>query len=81
MPDNSGEAKEMEKRIEEVTILKKDLKTVQKQLVEEFIDDRKDMSLLKDQVKGIKSELKDEMKNIKMVMTSLFEVQQQTMIS
>ena len=81
VPDNSGEAKEMEKRIEEVTILKKDLKTVQKQLVEEFIDDRKDMSLLKDQVKGIKSELKDEMKNIKMVMTSLFEVQQQTMIS
>lgn len=71
----------MEKRIEEVTMLKKDLKTVQKQLVEEFIDDRKDMSLLKDQVKGIKSELKDEMKNIKMVMTSLFEVQQQTMIS
>ncbi len=35
---------------------------------------------LRDQVKAIKKELKDEMKNIKQVMTSLFEVQQRTLV-
>lgn len=73
--------KEMEKRIEEVAMLKKDLKIVQAQLVDQFVNDRKDVSALRNQVKDIKKELKREMKSIKVVMTSLFEVQQQTMIS
>jgi len=80
VPDEYA-GKEMEKRIEEVTLLKKDLKIVQVQLVDQFVNDRKDVSALRNQVKDIKKELKKEMKNIKMVMTSLFEVQQQTMIS
>mmetsp|Transcript_16091 Transcript_16091/g.34795 ORF Transcript_16091/g.34795 Transcript_16091/m.34795 type:complete len:875 (-) Transcript_16091:338-2962(-) len=79
--EDAGEANEMEKRIEEVIELKKDLRTVQQHLVGQFIEDRKDMTALKDQVINIKRELKEEMKNIKGVMTSLFEVQQQTMIS
>lgn len=81
VPEDSGEAKELEKRIEEVTGLKKDMKSVQESLVSEFIEDRRDMTALKDQVTDIKRELKEEMKNIKGVMTSLFEVQQQAMIS
>lgn len=40
-----------------------------------------DVMNLKDQVTTIKRELKDEMKNIKQVMTSLFEVQQMAMMS
>jgi len=39
-----------------------------------------EMVELRDQVKAIKKELKDEMKNIKQVMTSLFEVQQRTLV-
>jgi hypothetical protein len=37
------------------------------------------MIRLKNQVRSIKKELKNEMKKIKGVMTSLFEVQQQVM--
>lgn len=81
IPEDSGEGKVMEKHIEEVTDLKKDLSTVQKQLVGQFVEDRKDMAALKNQVKDIKRELKEEMRNIKGVMTSLFEVQQQSMLS
>lgn len=81
MPEDSGEAKEMEKRMEEVSDLKKDLLTTQEQLTSQFVEDRKDMTALTDQVKDIKRELKEEMRNIKGVMTSLFEVQQRAMIS
>jgi len=81
MPDESGEDFEMEKRIEEVSELQKELKFVQDNLVGQFLNDRKEMIALKNQVKGIKRELKEEMKNIKGVMTSLFEVQQRAMIS
>ena len=81
MPEDSGEAKEMEKRIEEVSLLKKELKGVQDHLIGQFVEDRKGMTALTDQVKDIKRELKEEMKNIKGVMTSLFEVQQQALIS
>ena len=80
VPEELGEGKEMEKRIEEVTLLKKGLKTVKGQLTGQFTEDRKDIAALKDQVKGIKRELKEEMKNIKVVMTSLFEVQQQQLL-
>lgn len=78
---DAGEPNEMEKRIEEVSELKKDLKTVQTELVGQSVKDRKDVTALKDQVVNLKRELKEEMRNIKGVMTSLFEVQQQTMIS
>ncbi|KAL7536478.1 hypothetical protein ACHAXR_007201 [Thalassiosira sp. AJA248-18] len=81
IPENSGEANEMEKRIEEVKEVQKDLLMVQEHLVGQFIEDRRDMAALKNQVKDIKRELKEEMKAIKGVMTSLFEVQQQAMIS
>lgn len=79
--DPEEDENEMERRIEEVEGAKKDLSTVQEDLTSQFVDDRKDVIALKDQVKEIKRELKEEMKNIKGVMTSLFEVQQQTMIS
>mmetsp|Transcript_3867 Transcript_3867/g.8515 ORF Transcript_3867/g.8515 Transcript_3867/m.8515 type:complete len:866 (-) Transcript_3867:203-2800(-) len=81
LADNASEGKELERRIEEVNGLKKDLKMTQEYLVGEIKTDRNDMSALKDTVKGIKRELKDEMRNIKGVMTSLFEVQQRAMIS
>mmetsp|Transcript_27045 Transcript_27045/g.64978 ORF Transcript_27045/g.64978 Transcript_27045/m.64978 type:complete len:847 (+) Transcript_27045:58-2598(+) len=81
MPEDSGEARELEKRMEEVGQLKKDLRVVQESLVDQSVEDRKDIIMLKDQVKDIKRELKKEMKNIKSVMTSLFEVQQSSMIS
>ena len=81
MPEDSGEAKEMEQRMEEVSDLRNDLLSTQEDLVGEFVEDRKDVAALKEQVKDIKRELKEEMKNIKGVMTSLFEVQQRAMIS
>eukprot|EP00985_Skeletonema_marinoi_P022421 scaffold14308_cov138-Skeletonema_marinoi.AAC.5 len=81
IPEDSGEIREVEKRIEEVSGLRKDLEYVQGGMVNDFKQDRKDMTELKNQVKGIKKELKKEMKNIKQVMTSLFEVQQQAMMS
>lgn len=81
IPEDSGESNELEKRIEEVTDLQKELKSVQENLVGQFLQDRKEVTALKDQVKGIKMELKEEMKNIKAVMTSLFEVQQRAMVS
>jgi len=81
IPEDSGDAEMMEKRIAEVSDLKKDLKSAQEHLIGQFLEDRKDVSALKDQVKDIKRELKEEMKNIKGVMTSLFEVQQRAMIS
>ena len=81
MPEDSGDAKEIEKRMEEVGELRRDLKLTQETLVSQFLEDRKDMTALRDQVKDIKKELKEEMKNIKGVMTSLFEVQQRAMIS
>lgn len=80
IPEDSSEAKEIEKRIEEVGELKKDLKMAQNELVDDFVQDRKDILALRQQVKDIKRELKEEMRNIKGVMTSLFEVQQQAMI-
>jgi len=78
--EDAGEGNEIEKRIEEVSVLKRDLMVVQTQLVHQFVEDRKDMTALKDQVVNIKRELKGEMKNIKEVMASLFEIQQQTMM-
>jgi len=79
MPEDGGEVSEIEKRIEEVSELRKELKTVQDGLVDAFNQDFKDVKKLKDQVGDAKRELKDEMKKLKMVMTSLFEVQQQAM--
>ena len=81
IPEDSGEIREVEKRIEEVSGLRKDLEYVQGGMINEFKQDRKDMTELKNQVKGIKKDFKREMKNIKQVMTSLFEVQQQAMVS
>mmetsp|Transcript_17798 Transcript_17798/g.37141 ORF Transcript_17798/g.37141 Transcript_17798/m.37141 type:complete len:913 (-) Transcript_17798:754-3492(-) len=80
MPEDSGQAQESEKRMAEVEELQESLERVQNDLVEEFSADRKEMIELRDQVKAIKKELKDEMKNIKQVMTSLFEVQQRTLV-
>lgn len=80
IPDDSGQVQEAERRIEEVEDLRNVLAVVQEELVEEFMEDRKEMTMMKEQVHNIKRELKDEMKNIKQVMTSLFEVQQQSMM-
>ncbi|KAL7551086.1 hypothetical protein ACHAWF_014304 [Thalassiosira exigua] len=80
-PDGPDEGHEMEQRMEEVTALREDLSNVQEHLIEQFIEGRKDVTALKERVKEVKLELKEEMKNIKKVMTSLFEVQQQALIS
>lgn len=79
--DDSDEGNEMAKQLEEVEHLKKDVQSAQEHLVGELINNRKDVAALKDQVVDIKRELKEELKNIKGVMTSLFEVQQQAMNS
>jgi len=68
-------------RIDEVALIRKDLKTVQDGLVSEFVQDRKNVSSLKEQIKDARRELKSELKAVKAVMTSLFEVQQQAMMS
>jgi hypothetical protein len=81
IPEDSGEIREVEKRIEEVTALRKDLGYVQDSMINDFKQDRKDLTELQTEVKNIKKELKKEMKNIKQVMTSLFEVQQQMAMS
>ncbi|KAL7542183.1 hypothetical protein ACHAWF_007110 [Thalassiosira exigua] len=81
MSNESGETNELERRIEEVVSLKKELLAVQEHLIGQSVEDRKDMTNLVDQVIDIKRELKDEMKNIKTVMTSLFQLQQQVMAS
>lgn len=81
IPADSGEIREVEKRVEEVMDLRKDIGLAQSGMIKEFEHDRKNMSDLKNQVKEIKKELKKEMKNIKQVMKSLFEVQQQGMMS
>jgi hypothetical protein len=79
VPGKTGEVHEIKKRIEEVEKLMKNLDTLKGVFVHETMTDRKDMIALKIQVKDIKTELKNEVKYIKGVMTSLFEVQQQAM--
>jgi chromosome segregation ATPase len=77
--DTHGELNEIQKRVEEVEKLMNNLNTLKEGFVHETYTDRKDMIRLKNQVRSIKKELKNEMKKIKGVMTSLFEVQQQVM--
>ena len=77
--DEHGEVNEIQRRIEEVEKLMNNLNTLKEGFVHETMEDRKDMKRLKNQVTSIKKELKNEMKKIKGVMTSLFEVQQQVM--
>ena len=67
----------MERRMEEVTSLKRELMNVQEHLIEQFIEGRKDVTAVKEQLREVKRGLKDEMKEIRGVMTSLFEVQSQ----
>ena len=81
VPEDTGELKEIQMRIDEVALIRKDLKTVQDGLVSEFVQDRKDISSLKEQIRDARRELKGELKAVKAVMTSLFEVQQQAMMS
>jgi hypothetical protein len=78
LPEDSDE-NELSKQMEETEAVKEDLASTQQDLVDQFVEDRKDLAAFKDRVKNIKKELKAEMKNIKGVMTSLFEVQQQAM--
>jgi hypothetical protein len=77
--EDHGEVHEIQKRIEEVENLMRNLDTVKGGFVKDTMADRKDMIALKNQVKGIKKEMKKEMKKIKGILASLFEAQKQVM--
>lgn len=78
MPEDNTTAQDAELQINEVGELRAGLEAVQNELVNEFIEDRKEMDVLKIKIAKIRKELKNEMKNIKKTMTSLFQVQQET---
>ena len=67
--------------VEEVGDLRGDLGAARERMVAQFLRERSDVRALRDRVRDVKGELKEELKNIKGVMTSLFEVQQQAMLS
>ncbi|KAL3789281.1 hypothetical protein HJC23_000347 [Cyclotella cryptica] len=77
MPKDSTVAQEAELRMHEVGELRHALSTVQNEIVDEFNKDRTEMLVLKVKMDKMRKELKDEMKNIKKTMTSLFQIQQQ----
>jgi hypothetical protein len=77
--EDTDEVHDIQKHIEQVDKLMINLNTLKEGFVHETEVDRKDMIRLRNQVRSIKTELKNEMKNIKGVMTSLYKVQQQVM--
>ena len=78
MPEDHSNVHEAELRMQEVGQLREGLTEVQIELVTEFTEDRKEMDVLKIQIAKVRKELKNEMKNIKKTMTTLFQVQQET---
>jgi len=78
MPEDNATAQDAELRMQEVGELREQLTEVQNELVKTFVDDRKEMDVLKIQITKVKKELKNEMKNIKKTMTTLFQIQQET---
>ena len=78
MSEDNTTAQDAELRMQEVRDLREELSQVQTELVEEFIEDRKEMDVLKIKIAKIRKELKNEMKTIKKTMTTLFQVQQET---
>jgi hypothetical protein len=77
MPEDSAIAQDAELRMHEVGELRSELSVVQNEIVNAFAKDRMEMMVLKIKMDKMRKELKDEMKNIKKAMTSLFQVQQQ----
>ena len=77
MPEDNTTAQDAELRMQEVGELRDELSQVQTELVDAFIEDRKEMDVLKIKIAKVRKELKNEMKNIKKTMTALFQVQQE----
>lgn len=55
----------------------KDISSVKDDIVKQFVRDRKGMKSMREQTKNRRKEILEELKNMKGVMSSLYEVQQQ----
>ena len=71
----SGEKRELEKRSNEVKALKSEVIELQDEIVHELSADRMEVVALKSQMGDMKNDLKSEMKEIKTIVSTLFEMQ------
>lgn len=68
-------------RFENLKIAGKDLTNAKNEIIKQFIIDRKGMKRVRERTRTARKEIKDELRNMKGVMTSLYEIQQQVMMS
>lgn len=68
-------------RFERLELVGKDLTKVKNEIVKQFVLDRKGMREAREQARTAKTEIKEELKNMKVVMSSLFEIQKQVLKS
>lgn len=66
-------------RFENLVLAGKDLTHAKNEIVQQFIIDRKGIKKVRERTKIARREMKDELRNMKGVMTSLYEVQQAMM--
>lgn len=66
-------------RFENLKLASKDLTNAKNEIVKQFVIDRKGMKKVRERTRTARKEIKDELRNMKGVMTSLYEMQQQIM--
>lgn len=66
-------------RFENLKLAGKDLSNAKNEIIQQFIVDRKGMKRVRERTRTARKEIKDELRNMKGVMTSLYEIQQQVM--
>lgn len=68
-----------DERFESLKLAGKDLTGAKNEIVQQFVVDRKGMKRVRERTRTVRKEIKDELRNMKGVMTSLYEIQQQMM--
>lgn len=68
-----------DERFESLKLAAKDLTGAKNEIVQQFVIDRKGMKRVRERTRTARREIKDELRNMKGVMTSLYEIQQQMM--
>jgi len=71
---NPGDVKEAEQRTKDINELRKDVKELQEEVVMEMSDDRQEVVSMKSQLGDMKEDVMESMKEIKQVLTMLFDL-------
>jgi len=72
---SKGEARELERRSKEVGALREEVTDLQEEIIHEMTADRMEVIALQTQFVEMKNDLKNEMKEIKSIVSTLFEIQ------